>query len=202
MHNEIIVILGKKGSGKSVMARHYATGKRRLIVYDPMRQFTALGVVVSRAVDLAHYLRANGHGIFRVIYQPYVGQREDDFVKEEFKNACKLVSCMKNIYFMVDEIDNCLDPRDRDNGPFKNMIQRGRHDQISLITTTIRYTDVQRNLTAQADLIICFHTHEPADVQYFKAYLGGMAQDLPALPPYHYIKYEKGQVSRHEPIKI
>jgi len=202
MTNEIIIILGKKGSGKSVMARQYVKEKRRLVVYDPMRQFGSCGVVITRRIDLLHYLRANGKGSFRCVYQPEIGLREDDFVKTEFKGICQAVSCLRNVYFMVDEIDNCLSPRQQDNSFFNNMIQRGRHDQISLVATTIRYTDVQRNLTAQADILICYHTHEPSDVQYFKAYFGDMAKELPALPPYHYIKYEKGQSSRHEPIKI
>ncbi len=202
MTNEIIVILGKKGSGKSVMARHYVKDKRRLVVYDPMRQFSDCGVVISGRVDLLYYLRDNQRGSFRAVYQPEIGLREDDFVKTEFREICQAVSCLKNIYFMVDEIDNCLAPRQQDNGFFQNIIQRGRHDQISLVATTIRYTDVQRNLTAQADAIICFHTHEPSDVQYFKSYFGDMARELPALPPFHFIKYEKGQVTRHAPIKI
>lgn len=202
MTNEIIIILGKKGSGKSVMARHYAAAKRRLVVYDPMRQFSILGVVVHEIEDLGHYLIQNSRGRFRVVYQPDIAFRKDDFVKEEFKAICRLVNCLKDVYFMVDEIDNCLSPRSQDNWSFSNMIQRGRHDRISLIATTIRYTDVQRNLTAQADVIICFHTHEPSDVQYFKAYFGAMARELPALPPFHFLKYEKGQVTRHAPIKV
>lgn len=202
MQNEIIVILGKKGSGKSVMARHYVKDRRRLVVYDPMRQFSDLGVVVRSSHDLVVYLRSACRGSFRVVYQPEIGFRQDDFVKTEFRAVCRAVSCLKNIFFMVDEIDNCLSPRDQENGFFKNIIQRGRHDQISLVTTTIRYTDVQRNMTAQADIVICFHTHEPADVKYFKAYFGEMALELPGLPPFHFLKYEKGQITRHEPIKI
>lgn len=200
MTNEIITILGKKGSGKSVMARYYVRDKRRLVVYDPMMQFSSLGVVINNRLDLCHYLKLNMRRSFRVVYQPIIGLREDDFVKTEFREICRILSCFSNIYFMVDEIDNCLSPRGKDNGFFSNMIQRGRHDQISIVATTIRYTDVSRSLTAQADIIICFHTHEPSDVKYFRNYLGAFADQLPALPPYHFIKYEKGQVTRHEPI--
>lgn len=203
MHNEIIVILGKKGSGKTVMARHMVSDKRRLIVYDPMRQFSSCGAVLVRFEDLVAYISHNRRGHFRAVYQPEIPlDATDDRVRAEFIRMCDLVNRLVNVYFLVDEIDNCLPPRDRENGFFKNMIQRGRHAQVSLVATTIRYTDTQRNLTAQADTIICFHTHEPSDVKYFRNYFGIMADDLPTLPPYHYVKYEKGQVSRHAPIQI
>ena len=203
MQNEIIVILGKKGSGKTVMARHMVSKKRRLIVYDPMRQFSACGVVLGRFEDILSYVSKNRRGQFRAVYQPEIPlDAKDDRVRAEFIRICDLVNRLVNVFFLVDEIDNCLPPRDRENGFFKNMIQRGRHLAVSLVATTIRYTDTQRNLTAQADTIICFHTHEPSDVKYFRNYFGAMADDLPTLPPYHYVKYEKGNVSRHEPIKI
>lgn len=202
MQNEIVVILGKKGSGKSIMARHYVKDKRRLVVYDPMRQFSDLGIVVESRRDFLEYLIGSYDGKFRIVYQPVFEMASHDIIATEFQWICHSVSCLKEIYFMVDEIDSCLSPRDQENFYFKNMVQRGRHSGISLVTTTIRYTDVQRNLTAQADTIICFHTHEPADTRYFRGYFGAMAEDLPALPPYHFIKYEKGQVTKNDPIRL
>jgi hypothetical protein len=203
MQNEIVVILGKKGSGKTVIARHLVKDRPRLVAYDPMRQFGACGVSLGTFEDILSYISENRRGPFRAIYQPEIpiGSTQDT-VQQEFIRICDLVNRLVNVCFLVDEIDNCLPPRDRENGFFKNMIQRGRHAGVSLVATTIRYTDTQRNLTAQADKIVCFHTHEPSDIRYFKSYFGEMADDLPQLPPFHYIQYEKGQVSRHEPISI
>jgi len=202
MQNEITVILGKKGSGKTFLAKRLVTPCRRLICYDPMHQFGDIGVTVSQFSDLVAYVVANKRQPFRVVYQPEIpAGSSGDIVSAEFVKVCDLVNRLVNVYFLVDEIDNCLPPRDKENGFFKNMIQRGRHAAVSLVATTIRYTDTQRNLTAQADKIVCFHTHEPSDVKYFRAYFGKLADELPTLPPYHFIKYEKGHVSRHEPIK-
>jgi len=202
MTNEIVVILGKKGSGKTVMAREIVKGQSRLVVYDPMRQFSDCGAVITSRASLIRYLWENRRGRFRAVYQPHIGLDDRDVVREEFREVCRYMNAIQNVWFMVDEIDNCLDPRDRQNGYFKNIVQRGRHDRISIVATTIRYTDVQRGLTAQADKIICFHTHEPSDIEYFRAYFGALADDLPMLPPYHFVMYEKGQASRHEPISI
>jgi hypothetical protein len=202
MQNEITVILGKKGSGKTFLAKRQVTDCRRLICYDPMHQFGDIGVCVSQFPDLVAYVIANRRGRFRVVYQPEIApDAQGDIVRGEFVRVCDLVNRMVNVYFLVDEIDNCLPPRDKENGFFKNMIQRGRHAAVSLVATTIRYTDTQRNLTAQADKIVCFHTHEPSDVKYFRAYFGKLADELPTLPPYHFIMYEKGQVTKNEPIK-
>lgn len=182
------------------MAKRLISGKSRLIIYDPMRQFSDCGVVIDNRQALLLFLQSNVKKKFRVIYQPHIGLSDQDVIHNEFKEICRVVNCLRDIYFLVDEIDNCLSQNHHENGYFRNIIQRGRHDRISVVATTIRYTDVQRALTAQADMIICFHTHEPSDVQYFKSYFGDMARELPTLLPFHYLKYEKGVVTKHEPI--
>lgn len=204
MTNEFIVILGRMGSGKTVMARHCVEGKPRLVVYDPMRQFSDLGTVVDNKYDLCHYIRGNLHGNFKVIYQPEIDPNDEGNVKrEEFKFICKVINSIQNVYFLVDEIDTCLPPTDKENGFFENLLARARHAQISLIATTIRYVDVKRKMTAQAHKIFCFHMHEKRDIEYFKGLMGKSAEELKMLPPYHYflIDTQEGTMTRHEPIK-
>lgn len=208
MQNLIYILVGKKGSGKTYMARRIVEDKQRLVVFDPQCQFSDCGVVLHTWADFVVYLYTNRGRNFRAVYQPHIPamvsepSEHDNFdvIRSEFRRMCWFVDTWyRDIWLMIDEIDKVLDPRTGD-GFFKNMINRGRHTQINIVATTIRYTDTQRSLTAQADVIISFHTHEPADVRYFRGYFGDLAEQLPTLPPYHYIKYEKGQVSRHEPI--
>lgn len=204
MQNEIIVILGRKGCGKTVMARYLLRGKARVIVYDPMRQFSDMGAIVESPYDLKEYLIKNGKNPhIRVVYQPFYDPNDKgDIRRREFTNICMAVNCMQSVWFFVDEIDLSLPPRSEDNGFFDNLLARGRHAAISLVATTIRYVDVKRKMTAQADKIICFHMHEGADLDYFEDLWGPVARDLKTLPKYHYLFYdaEQNDVTKHSPI--
>jgi energy-coupling factor transporter ATP-binding protein EcfA2 len=189
MKNEIIIILGRKGSGKTHLARQMAALAGRLIVFDPQRQFTAEGVVINDALSLAEYLSLIQSNNFRVIYQPEMTVRGDvDLLLREFNFVCRCVGRLRDVLFVIDEIDRCVGRE----YIFKNLVQTGRHNQISIVATTIRYTDATRDMTAQADTIISFQCTEPGDVRYFRDRLGDMAERLPSLPPYHYIRKDAG----------
>ena len=189
MKNEIIIILGRKGSGKTHLARQMASSATRLIVFDPQRQFSVDGVVIDDALSLAEYLSQAQAANFRIIYQPVMTVRGDvDLLLQEFNFVSRCVGRLRNVLFVIDEIDRCVG---RDF-VFKNLIQTGRHRQISVIATTIRYTDATRDMTAQADTIISFQCTEPGDVRYFRERLGEIAERLPSLPLYHYVRKEAG----------
>lgn len=200
MQNQIIVILGKKSSGKTYIARKVVAEKPRLVVYDPIRQFSGCGVSINTPEDLIVYLKANCAGKFRVIYQPEFTMADDkDIMQLEFKNICRIVDCLYDVYFVVDEIDSYTSAA---YCPpyFNNFIQRGRHARISLVVTTRRHTETTRHLTAQADILISFHQHEPNDIKYLGGFFGELANELPKLAPYHFIKYDNGKVTLNKPI--
>lgn len=197
MTNEIIVLLGRKGSGKTSLAKHMIRDKRRLLIYDPMGQFSDCGVVINDPVVLIEYLKRNIAGSFRVVYQPADDIGTD--IAVEFENTCEIVHCLEDLYFVVDEVDTYAQSN---NCPpyFNNLVQRGRHKRISLVVTTRRHTETTRHLTAQADILISFSQHEPNDLKYLGTFFGKEADNLPTLPPYHYIKFEHGKVTLERPV--
>lgn len=195
MANKILAILGRKGSGKTYLARQMINKAPRLIVFDPQRQFTDCGVVIEDRLSLAEYIAAISGGDFRIIYQPVFDVRGDeDLIQVEFSFICRCVGRMSSLVFVIDEFDRCIG---RDY-TMKNLIQTGRHAGISIIATTIRYTDATRDFTAQADAVISFQCTEPGDVRYFRDRFGDMAERLPYLPLYHYIRKDAGELEAHE----
>lgn len=189
MKNEIVIILGRKGSGKTHLARQMAAEASRMIVFDPQRQFSAEGVVINDGLSLAEYLSLIQNNSFRIVYQPVMTVRGDvDLLLQEFNFVSRCVGRLRDVFFVIDEIDRCVG---RDY-VFKNLIQTGRHRQISIVATTIRYTDATRDMTAQADTIISFQCTEPGDVRYFRERLGDIAERLPSLPLYHYVRKDAG----------
>lgn len=195
MANKIIAVLGRKGSGKTYLARKMVENVTRLIVFDPQAEFTSCGVVIHDRLSLVEYITEVGAGSFRIVYQPQFQVRGDeDLILVEFSFLCRVVGRLKNLVFVIDEFDRCIG---RDY-TMKNLIQTGRHSGISIIATTIRYTDATRDFTAQADTIISFQCTEPGDVRYFRDRFGEMAERLPALPIYHYIRKEAGEIDAKE----
>ncbi len=199
MNNHIIVVLGRKGSGKTYYAKYRVRGATRVLFYDPMRQFSECGVIVNEALTFLEYLEKNQSGVFRVVYQPELDIEDEDGLQREFLTACKIANCLSNYWLVLDEIDQYASDRKKGN-ILKNLINRGRHYGASILATTIRYTDTGRSLTAQADEIISFNTHEPRDVEYLRAYFGPLADDLNKLKPYHYIRYTEGKAEKLPPL--
>lgn len=194
MTNEIVVILGRKGSGKTYLAKQIIRTKPRALIFDPVCQFSDVGVIINDPLALIQYLKARGAGPFRAVYQPITGPLETDITATEFRNICEIVWCLNDVWFLVDEIDtyakaNYCPPF------FNNLVQRGRHKQISVMVTTRRHTETTRHITAQADTIITFRQHEPADIKYLGTFFGSEADKLPTLPPFHFLKYCDGIIT-------
>ena len=201
MNNQIIVILGRKHYGKTYMAKYLIKDKPRVLIYDPNRQFSDCGVIINDPVDVIEYYKRNYNGNFRIVYQPefYVFETKKDILLSEFENICHFVNVAKDLYFLIDEVDKYVQAT---SCPafFNNLIQRGRHIGVSLIITTRRHVETSRHLTAQADVLYSFNQVEPNDIKYLKTVVGSIAERIPSLPPYHYIKYENGEATEHKPI--
>lgn len=198
--NKIIVILGKKGEGKTYMCRYLMKGLDRFIAYDPVRQFEG-GVKFWDRSLLLDFVINNYHAKFKAIYQPAFNDDDVDTAQNEFMELSRMVQNLYNAYFVIDEID-IYTSAFKCPAIFKNLILRGRHKGISIIATTRRHTETSRHLTAQADIIISFRQQEPNDIRYLSQFFGDKADALPFLKPYHYIKYENGVATVEEPIKI
>ncbi len=202
--NKIIVILGRKGEGKTTMCKYIMRDLGRFVAYDPIRQFTG-GVRFEDREKIRQFLIQNYHIRYKAIYQPIlesVGTKEDEEkALLEFEALCLMVQYLYNVYFVIDEID-MYTSANKCPSVFKNLVMRGRHREISIICTTRRHTETSRHLTAQADMIISFRQQEPNDIKYLSQFFGEKADLLPTLPPYHYIKYENGNVTVEKPIRL
>jgi len=204
LKNKIIVILGRKGEGKTTMCRYLMKDLDRYIAYDPIRQFEG-GVKFEDREKLRQFVVNNYHTRFKAIYQPIlesIGTKEDEEkALREFEALCLMIQHTYNSYFVIDEID-MYTSANKCPPVFKNLVMRGRHRAISIICTTRRHTETSRHLTAQADIIISFQQQEPNDIRYLSQFFGEKAGLLPTLKPYHYIKYENGSITMEDPVKV
>jgi hypothetical protein len=187
MSEKIIeLIFGKRGSGKSYLARHRLKEFSRYLVYDTLGEYEE-GVVFDNIPALAAFWKKVYAGNFRIIYQPLDPNAE-------FEQVCNLVWTCGNMAFMIEEIDCfCSNLTSSLDVAFKSIIQRGRHKDITLIGVTQRPFSIARLITSQAKKMCIFNTTEPRDIDYFKSVLGEQVTNkFEQLKQYEFVLWQDG----------
>ena len=175
---KIICIFGRRGTGKTYLAHKLISGKRRVLVFDPLGQFK--GEREFRTIpELARHclenrLREDKVKPFALIYRPRQARAEFPFIA---RVACEVGA----LCLLAEEISWAISPARMDPA-IENLIRYGRHQDVELIGISRRPAEVNRDLTANANEIYIFRTHEPRDIAYFREILGSsVADSLPAL---------------------
>lgn len=91
---------------------------------------------------------------------------------------------------ILDEIDSV----NSSEAPcFDNLVRYGRNRGIDLITGCRRPFEIPRNITANANSIYIFQTHEPRDIDYYEEIIGPIAYNLPSIQKFSgfYIDYDQ-----------
>lgn len=187
VEKKVIIIIGKRGCGKSYLANKLIDSEPRLVIFDTMSEYK--NGVVFGAEDYDEFLefwRKVYRVRFRLIFRPLKPDAEIDRI-------CDLVYCLGNLCFLVEEIDcYCTAYQISDN--FAAIIQRGRHKNITLIGVTQRPYGIHRLLTSQAKEVYVFNTNEPRDREYLRILLGQeIEQKLDALKQYEYVHWQDGK---------
>ena len=194
-NNRITVIIGRKGCGKTYLAKHLCKDKKSLAVFDPGDNFSDCGLVIGNPYDLAVYTKQQKDKNFRIIYQPEgvnIGSKKD-IIEESFDFFLRNVANLLYVCVVVDEI-HLVASQKSNNFLLRNFSNMGRKPEISMIVTSIRYTDVIVPMRANADEFISFQAEEPADVDYLRKKWGTIADELESLPPYHFIRKRSDQL--------
>jgi hypothetical protein len=146
---------------------------------DPMAQFYD-GLIFRNSKELLAYFEKFDPQEFRVICR----FREDE-THEETETALRLAMELKNTLLVIDEVDRIS----REGAVSKTLwsiFNYYRHDKLSVLCCARRPARVSRDLTGNADEIICFKVQEPLDLKYLSEY-GYDENTLKNLNRYEYI---------------
>jgi len=160
--------LGRKGTGKSTMARSLISEAHRNIILDTLGDDYSRGAITSNVQRAAEYYnRVNEYGAFELVYRP----RNDNDIEHFFSFARQTA----NTVLWVDEVDRYCGPHSI-NENLKWILNYGRHRQISTIGIARRAASVHRDLSANADWIVVHQTRENRDLQYLSEFMdvGGL----------------------------
>ena len=183
----IRLIFGKRGSGKSFLAAHLLDQYQRYFVFDTLHEYRN-GVVFDDRPLLARFWRERYRAAsFKLIYRP----TQPEVEIEEISNWAWLCG---NLCYLIEEIDTFCTSYKPTSANLANIIQRGRHKNITLIGVTQRPFGIPRILTSQAKEINIFRTNEPRDREYLKSLTIGENIDaaLDALSQYEFLRWKDG----------
>lgn len=167
MRNEIVVVLGKKGTGKTTWTKNFLKDRNRFIIFDYNREYGNLGYVVSSSVKLIDVIKLNYDKNFRIVYQP----DDTETLDQHVEHISSIAYATTNLTFVLEEADLVSDASTMPDGLAK-LVNYGRHRAIDLVVLSRRAHRMPRDITANADIIITYVQREPRDIKYISDYMG------------------------------
>ena len=186
---KVVLILGKRGSGKSYLAKSMIKQHSRYLIFDTLGEYTD-GVCFQDLKELGVFWEKYVDKKFRIIYQPLNPTKviDDETGKTEFDLICDLVWECGDMALIVEELDAFCGSLGISDS-FANVIQRGRHRDITLIGISQRPYGINRLISSQAKEIYSFIMTEPRDIEYISQYIGKEV-DLKELKQYYYLRWD------------
>lgn len=186
MQREVVLVLGKTGSGKTTWARRFIQTQTRVIVLDAGFQDYQVRSVsdLSELISVVDKLNVGGSGFFRITYTPRM---------YESPVIMDLSRVVANCWLVLEEADRMEDPKV--NPEYDEIISRGRHYGVSILAVSLYPFKLPADLRRQATRIVCYRMHEPRDLDYLYDIIGEDVSKLPGLKPFHYLDWRAGHGS-------
>lgn len=186
MQREVVLVIGKTGSGKTTWAKNFIRDKTRVLILDAgfgdysAREHENL----SDLIDETEKQNCNGSGFFRFSYTPR---------SSESGVILDLARVTGNCWLVLEEADRLDDPRYMPE--YDEVISRGRHYGVNILAVSLYPFKLPADLRRQATRLICYRMHEPRDLDYLYDVIGSDVELLPNLKPFHYLDWRAGHGS-------
>jgi hypothetical protein len=190
--NRIVACAGRKGSGKSRLARAILEQCPRQFTYDTMGEHRWIPDSFNE-IDQATIYLMDSHS-FPSFSARYIPESDDDD-ETDFAEICSTVYDMGNMLFCVEEI--VMQPgisASSSPGKFKRITRLGRHRNLDVLYTTQRLEETPRALTAATDVFILFAHSEPRSLDAISARCGPeIARKVASFKGHEFLIYDVNQ---------
>jgi len=186
--DEVVCIFGRRGSGKTYLARRLVAGARRLVVWDPLGEWSRSRDLV--AVDGLTGLRAAMRRRWRLGFRLALVPGGAELPRSLHALAAFLWAAQApypacpGLALVVDEANLGL-PAHRlgaDLWGMSRLVLQGRHRGVALLAISQRPALVSMDLRGQAHRLVSFALPAGPDLAAMRPLLGQAAAELPHLP--------------------
>lgn len=183
--NQIIFIVGRKGSGKSYLSKYLINQNyfQRVFITDKNDEYSIDGSVIFETLsDMLDWLK-NSPDDFRAICK-----FTDD---QDYRLLFKTVYELGNNTIIIEELNFFVEVfLSKEDEYFKKLVRYGRHRRIDFVGICQRSADVPRLLTSQSDTFISFQQREPRDLEYISKMFGeSSAKRVSELVDYQFAQF-------------
>ena len=157
--DEIVTISGKRGHGKTTLAKHLIQRLDRVVIWDPMGEYEHPNAHIPSRGDVKEF---------------------DIFMDRYWHTG--------NIFILIDEADQVMS-EGRPLCPYANrIINLGRHRNIGVGMVTRRLANLSKSAVAQSARLYLFQHFLPNDIKYLDQFLPD-TDELKTLKKYQYKRY-------------
>lgn len=188
MKNEVILITGQRGQGKTTYLRDQIGLYNRVIIFDLLGEFTDCDTAYNVREFFEMLSERKGENFFVLsLYDPKTSE-------ENFHVVCEAVNRLHDIMFVVDEIDYFCSTHSVPK-QFDEIVKRGRHQALQLMVATRRPHEIPPIIRSQVSQLITFRHIEPRDLEYLRTIIDIPEEQISGLQEFHYVKWSvKGGV--------
>lgn len=193
----ITAVLGASGSGKSTFIKRTIAKDKpaRLLVWDPMHEYGALGTVTSRLSDLVDAMgKAGKGGKFALVFQPTFDEKTR---AKQFNTVCRLAMAAGKLTFVVEELRFVTTPSRAPEG-WARVTMTGRHVGLRVLGASQRPASIDKDFLGNCTSIRSGRLAYPEDVTAVAKAMRVPAAQIDALKPLEWIEKNMatGKVSR------
>jgi hypothetical protein len=168
MRRDHVLVLGMPGCGKSPFAGALVAGARRVVFWDPAREFDHVGLVVE-ADDLTEHPEVLDGVTCRVVVHPDPARLHDDF--RAVVAACAAAEPWGGLVLVVDEV-HLLSGREEGAAMLRQLHAAGHKDGLATVFISPCWTDIPARCRATASRVYSFAQIRRDDIDALNSELG------------------------------
>jgi DNA helicase HerA-like ATPase len=184
---EVILVYGKTGMGKSRWTKRYLADKKRVIISDPMLEhegqaFDDIAELIDHVEEYPTF-RVKSEFSEEVPLLAAVAMAANEKRRFEGQKHPELVLAIEESQRSMPSGAQKLHPA------IENVIYRGRHHRVTLLTVSQRPSTVHIAARSQWTRLVVFHQTEGSDIKWLEEQTGEPKELFHELKPGEYFEF-------------